>query len=310
MGSDSHADLLDNMITWAQANPEEAARQTGFEGGRAAYLDELDKAFYELEKTNPLSRASAQWILNWPELQIVEDRDYADAMNHLILTNPLREDRLVESRVAAFVHQMNDWLHVSVGMAATACENMDIRLGLGGGTIETIEGEQQMTWRVQTNLGKRFAVVTDHWTRLYEMIEADNPQIPPISDTEGFMEAMRDGRVDQFKPPIAGERLAHVEAETIAEIIRHGNRNRAAAAIDLLLRQIGYTGNAQLSAVSAAADQNGKYVVIWIAATEDEAFIAHTHEVGAYLARFGQEEPLAKLPAAIIAQHAGKYGNG
>ncbi|HSM41951.1 MAG TPA: DUF4375 domain-containing protein [Afifellaceae bacterium] len=308
MGASDQAGLLDRMITWAEANPEKVARQTGFNGGRAAELDELDTAFYAAEKVAPMIRRSTAWIFGWPELRAVDDGDYEQAMNHMAFLNPTRGERLIAKRVGSFEHQINSWLHAAIGMAATAAPETEVRLHIGGGAMMDVEGEQTMVWSLQTNRGRRFAQVSEEGARLFECVEANNPPMPKIGDAEGMIEAMKDGRLERFRPPLVGPCLSHVEADRIAEAIQYGNRFHAAAAFDLMLRKIGNENEVvPVSAVAASRDDDGAVTVKWILATASEPFIALTTERGAKLMRAGETMPTVSLDADDIAEHAEAY---
>jgi hypothetical protein len=308
MGASGQADLLDRMIEWAEAHPEEAASQTGFNGGRAAELDELDTAFYATEKATPMIRLSTRWIFGWPELRAVDNAEYEQAMNHMAFLNPMRGERQIANRVGSFEHQINSWLHVAIGMAATAAPETEVRLHIGGGAVMNVEGEQTMVWSLQTNQGRRFAQVTEAGARLFECIEADNPPMPDIGDTEGMLEAVKDGRMERFRPPLVGPCLCHVEADRIAEVIQYGNRFHAPAAIDLMLRKLGNENEAvPVSAVGLSRDEDGAVTVKWILATATQPFIALTTERGVKLMKPGDKMPTVSLGADDIAEHAEAY---
>ena len=308
MGAANHADLLARMIEWAETHPEEAAGQTGFDGGRAGALDELDTAFYAAEKETPMIRLSTRWILGWPELCITEDADFHQAVDCLAFLNPMRGERMIANRVRSFEHQINNWLHAAIGMAATAAPETEVRLHIGGGAMMNVEGEQAMVWSLQTNKGRRFARVTDAGAQLFECVEADNPPMPDIGDTEGMLKAVKDGRMAMFKPPLVGPCLSCVEAEQIAEAIQYGNRFNAAAAFDMMLRKMGdESESVPVSAIGASRDDDGIVTVRWIIATADQPFVALVTARGTKLFRPGEKMPVVSLSADDIAEHAEAY---
>lgn len=89
-----HAGILEEMLSWVEAEPCEAARQNGFEV-RAERLDELDKAFHVANKEASMIDASARWILGWPELTAVDDANYREILYRSADMNLLRANRLV-----------------------------------------------------------------------------------------------------------------------------------------------------------------------------------------------------------------------
>lgn len=310
MGAANHADLLARMIAWAEEHPDEATSQTGFEGGRAGELDELDTAFYETEKDTPMTGLSTRWILGWPELCMTEDADFHRAMDHMAFLNPFRDDRMIANRVRSFEHQINDWLHAAIGMAATAAPEPEVRLHIGGGAMMNVDSEQTMVWSLQTDQGRRFARVTDAGAQLFECIEADNPPMPDIGDTERMLKAVKDGRMAMFRPPLVGPCLSYVEADQIAEVIQYGNRFQAAAAFDLMLRKVGdESESVPVSAVGASRDDDGVVTVRWILATASQPFVALTTARGAKLFRPDEKMPTVSLNADDIADHAAEHSD-
>lgn len=72
----------------------------GFEGGRDDFLDKLDDAFYEADEAVAMDDLLARWVTSWPDLQIVDDDDYDDAIDQLVLANPSAKAGFFTSRLA------------------------------------------------------------------------------------------------------------------------------------------------------------------------------------------------------------------
>jgi len=94
VGSSGHLGILREFRDWLAENPAEASRQTGFQGGRAPWLDTLDARFRSLRKSEPLDARLAEWIAAWPELSIVADDAYDAALRGLADANPQTALRL------------------------------------------------------------------------------------------------------------------------------------------------------------------------------------------------------------------------
>ena len=79
--------------------PDDVSKQTGFEGGRAPLLDELDSLFYAADKAAPMINQSARWIASWPELRAVDDADYPEAIRRVrqVMSQPLPASATVAS---------------------------------------------------------------------------------------------------------------------------------------------------------------------------------------------------------------------
>jgi len=105
-GAGDHLAILRDCQRWLADNPERAARQTGFQGGRAAGLQMIDQRFRAFERTDPIAPRLVAWIASWPELRIVEDAEYQEAIRRLIANNPHREARLVAHAVAGIERNM------------------------------------------------------------------------------------------------------------------------------------------------------------------------------------------------------------
>jgi hypothetical protein len=142
-----HASIFDRFADWVTAHPQEAKQQTGFAGGIAPELKTIDTEFFTDRQGPDLSRRLADWILSWPELRIVDDADYNEAMRRAATMNPMREARQALKSVARLMFLTSDWLRVGVGLACGATEMGEKVVGLGGGGYIEIEGKEQMAFR-------------------------------------------------------------------------------------------------------------------------------------------------------------------
>ena len=305
MGAEMQLAILKEMIGWVEANPDEARQLAEINGSQPGFLEELDRAFHTANIEAPMMRLSAEWILSWPELRIVEDDDYEQAIRHLAFLNPQREFRLTAGRISFFRDQMTDRLRVAIGMAAYAAAVPEYCLHIGGGFDMQVEGEKQNVWGIYTNMGRRFAVVTETEARLCECIDTGNPPIPEIGNTEAMMKALRDGRVSRYKSPVVGSFLSHVDAEKITEVIQYAVGYNAAVSIDLLLRRAGLESNTvSVSACEAERDDSNLMKVNWLVITEHQAFHASTSEAGSSLFRLHEAKPIVRIQRDEIDQHA------
>lgn len=87
VGASGHLAMLREFRDWLAENPAEISRQTGFQVGRAPWLDTLDLRFRSLRRSEPLDARLAEWIASWPELSIVEDDAYDAAIRSLAEAN-------------------------------------------------------------------------------------------------------------------------------------------------------------------------------------------------------------------------------
>ncbi len=292
-GARRQARLLQKMIAWAEANPDDADEQTGFNGGRDDTLDRLDYGFFAAEKKSPILESMARWILTWPDLYVVDDPGYPATIDRVAMANPQRGARQVARRIGMLDHQINDWLHVALGMAAAASSENEICLGIGGGSIDVVEGERRLAWLVHTNAGHRFGVLTDEHVRLYERVGPPIRPAPDVWDADALAASPGLGR--NAARPTCGRRLAHVDCERIREVVGLANRCRSAAAIDLVLRKTGkLSDDVVLSAVEgtdgdpanqASGTEAGPPQVRWAVAVDNNVLLALTRADSASLFR-------------------------
>ncbi|MGL5011119.1 MAG: DMP19 family protein [Paracoccaceae bacterium] len=171
MGATAQLGIHKAMLDWVDANPVEALEQTGFTGGIAPYLKDLDRSFYETEGTSPMAALSAVWIAGWSSLQVVEDNVYAHALDVAAQMNPNRTRRLQQRRLAIITQCCTDPLRVAMGLAAMAGKERDVVCGIGGATYESIDGEVVPVFVVGTMRGRRFGTWTQNGGVLYERAE-------------------------------------------------------------------------------------------------------------------------------------------
>jgi len=303
MNATAHLSIFEQVAAWVAENADEASKQTGFEGGRAQPLDELDTLFYQAEKTAPMIPLSARWIASWPELKGVEDADYPEAIRASAMMNPRRKERMIARSVAGLHRQMTDWLHVGAGLACANMSPREFKLAIGGGSAMDVEGEQQLAFYVRTSgPAPRFCVVTKEHAAAYERVEVDNPPMPALGDVEGMKNAIRDGQLARFKGPTVGRKLSHVKSQMIAGVIELANEYRAPEALDLLLRKAGIDPNgAAVTPMGIDAHPKGA-VVNWLLAVENQAFFAMSVPGGSVLLR--GEQKIASVRKAEIDEYA------
>ncbi len=180
MGATAQHQILTEMAAWVVANPDVASVQDGF-GTRATLLDELDTRFYAADEQAPVAQLAARWIGAWPELRIVEDDRYAAALEELAASNPARSPRLIWRNVENIRYQITDPLQIAIAAACGAVEpEPEIKVGVGGGLYQEIDGEECLAFTLHTNKGERLCVPSEKGARLYEYIhQSPLPDLDP-----------------------------------------------------------------------------------------------------------------------------------
>jgi len=299
MRATNHLAALEQMIAWVREHPEEAGEQTGFEGGRADFLDGLDDLFFKEEESVPLLARAVGWIASWPELEIVDDAECQEAILDVVMANPRREPRLRHRSVFHLKAVMTSRLEVGIGFACAGLLQPEIKLGVGEGRMLDIDGEKQMVFPVVTNAGRALlCVVTSTHAAAYQYLAADGtePELdlgPIVSIDELFGEAV----------PRVGLKLSHVSADSITTVIKLAEAYRAPAALDLLLRKVGIDTAGAVALPSMLIPREGGSVVSWtIAAGGGLLFLLSTPN-GSMLLRSGAEDPLADAGRLEIEEH-------
>ncbi|QPF90095.1 DMP19 family protein [Bradyrhizobium commune] len=251
MGASAQHQILQEMMAWVQAHPEEAARQTGF-GDCAAALDALDKRFYEAERQQPMTQLAARWIANWPELRAVARDQFSSEIERLAQLNPHLAQRRIWHSVQQIKFQMTDRLQITVAAACGAvAPEPELKLAIFAGSMMTLEGQQCMAFGVKTDKGSRLCAVGEAGGRLYDY----GPR------SRGGLGAS-DG----------GARLSSVGADTIQNFSRIAEQTLAAEAIDLLLRKSGLDPAVKITALRVSDDW-----AAWCAVAGQTSMMVATH---------------------------------
>ena len=253
MDADEYLLVFRLFNEWVQSNPEEVPLQTGFDGGRAPRLDELDDMFYAVESDGSLREMMAGWISAAPNLLVLPDAQVANARARLCAANPHREMRDRILRIAGLDAQMVAQPLGAVSMAAGAAKPLAPIVRMGNGSYQEVAGEEAMVLTLFTTAGRRWAALTDDAVVIYDCIEHDNPDMPadPLKATMD--------QIANWKAPEIGEELGRAtfaQAEAAAGVAA---RTRAAAAIDLMLSQLLQPPSVDYITIrSAGPDQEGK----------------------------------------------------
>ncbi|MDX8517169.1 DMP19 family protein [Mesorhizobium dulcispinae] len=284
---------LEKMSAWVARHPDKAARQTGFEGGRDDFLDTLDDAFYEADEAAPLDGLLARWITSWPDLQIVDDDDYDDAIDRIVLSNPQREGRLLHESVGKLVSQMLSQREVGAGLACARISPSEIKQAFGMARMLDVEGEKQMVFQLRTSAKElRLCAATKTHVAVYEHIAPEDP--PVIRPGENPLGA---------NAPRVGVRLGHAEGTEIETVIELAEQYHAPVAVDLLLRKAGFDpADAVVSANSVVQTAEGP-VVNWVVLASDRAFLFLSSPNGGVLLRGKDDEKLAEAAMPELHEH-------
>ncbi|WFP61970.1 DUF4375 domain-containing protein [Mesorhizobium sp. WSM4904] len=292
-GAKGQLATLEKMSAWVAKHPDKAATQTGFEGGRDDFLDTLDDAFYEADEAAPLDSLLARWITSWPDLQIVDDDDYDDAIDRLVLSNPQREGRLLHESVGKLVRQMLSEREVGAGLACAKISPSEIKLAFGMARMLDVEGEKQMVFQLRTSAKElRLCAATKTRVAVHEHIAPEDP--PTIRPGENPFAA---------NAPRVGVQLGRAEATEVNTVIELAEQYHAPVAVDLLLRKAGFDpADAIVSANSVVQTAEGP-VVNWVVLASGRAFLFLSSPNGGVLLRGKDDERLAEAAMLELNEH-------
>lgn len=303
MRAPNHLAALEQMVAWVREHPTEAEEQTGFEGGRADFLDKLDDLFYKEEDSVPLLARAVGWIASWPELEIVDDAECQEAILDVVMANPRREPRLRHRSVFHLKASMTSRLQVGIGLACAGLPQPEVKLGVGEGRMLDIDGEKQMAFPVVTNACRALlCVVTSTHAAAYQYLAADGTELeldfgPNDSVTDDIDELFGDSA------PRVGLKLSHVGADSIATVIKLAEAYRAPAALDLLLRRAGVDTAGAVALPSMLVPREGGSVVSWTVAAGGRPLLLLSAPNGSMLLRSSAEDPLADAGRLEIEEH-------
>lgn len=225
MGARTHHKILEDMMAWMEAHPDEADAQDGF-SNRAAALEALDKRFDEAESIQPMSTLATLWIAAWPDLHVVSPNQYDFELERISQLNPHRAGRRLWKSVQMIRFQMTDPLQITIAAACGAARPIpEYKLRILPGLYMDVEGQQCLAFGVETEWGSRICIQEDGGGgRLYES------SIRPLPDFEGILAA----DILKYGPRTVGARLSVVTSEKIQSFTAIAEKTLAAVAIDLL----------------------------------------------------------------------------
>ncbi|KAA3450851.1 hypothetical protein C7I87_08900 [Mesorhizobium sp. SARCC-RB16n] len=299
MRAESHLAILEQMVAWVREHPEEAKEQTGFEGGRADFLDRLDDLFHKEEDSVPLLARAVGWIASWPELEIVDDDECQEAILDAVMANPRREPRLRHRSVSHLKSVMTSRLQVGIGFACAGLPQPEVKLGIGEGRMLDIDGEKQMAFPVMTNAGRvLLCVVTPTHAAAYQYLAADGsePQLD-LRPVDSIDELLGEDA------PRVGLKLSQVDAVSITTVIKLAEVYRAPAALDLLLRRAGIDTAGASALPAMLVPREGGSVVSWTVTAGGRALLLLSAPNGSMLLTSGAEDPLADASRLEIEEH-------
>ncbi|ESZ47990.1 DMP19 family protein [Mesorhizobium sp. RSR565B] len=293
-GAKGQLATLEKMSSWIADHPNEAAQQTGFEGGRDDFLDTLDHAFYVADEAAPMENLLARWIASWPDLQVVDSDDYDDVIHRLVMANPKREGRLLHKSVGNLAGQMIlSWRDVGAGLACAKIAPPEIKIAFGMARMLNIEGEKQLVFQLQTSAEKtRLCSATETHVTVYEYIAPEELLVIPPGESPLAANA-----------PKVGAKLGIAEEPEITAVIELAEQYHAPAAVDLLLRKAGFDPTDAIVSANSVVQKEEGAIVNWVVLASGQVFLFQSLRNGGVLLRGKDDESLAEAAMAELNAH-------
>lgn len=277
LGAESQRLVFEDLVGWLSANPREAAEQTGFAGGRAPALDELDRRLREAEGRQPVKRLSAAWIASWPDLMVVADADQGGAIRRLIEMNPHHRNRSAARSMSAIERQVTDWERVGIG---AACSNLkEFVADIVGPATIVIDGGRWPATLARTTTGKTYHCLT------------------------------RDGGTMIFDASAASHSVSTAAASAsdraLRAVIQFARTHNVAAGVDLLFRTAGLSPDGVLITPYDMDVSAGDTRMQWFAITPGRRqFMVGCAGGGMTLIDLAARHSVAQILPSEIARHA------
>lgn len=309
MGADCYLELATKMERWIHANPKVASEQTGFEGGIAPELEQLDIPFYELNQNQPLYKLNAEWIATRPNLMVVDDAEMGRVMEATIRLNPELDTRNITADIIKLNHMLSDPMWLGLGLAGVSAENVEPLIQIGSGSQMNIQGNDVTCWTVVTTKGRRFGVVNGTGAALFERIEGNNPHLPRNITPETIKDVSLDD-VLAFEAPKVGEMISAASSESIRVIKLICEGLNVGAAISLLMGKMNPASQITSASVRSGGPDKDGALSVSIALVADNATKAYTivvDEENAWLLAEPGHAVLATATYDEIDRYSAKY---
>ena len=149
MGAEAQHQILTEMAAWAAANPADAGAQDGFGIRARAARRAWTPGSTTAEQTRQWPNSPRAGSPAWPELRIVEDDQYAAAIEELAALQPRLANCASSGGISQNIrYQVTDPLQIAIAAACGAVEpEPEIKVGVGGGLYQEIEGEECLAFK-------------------------------------------------------------------------------------------------------------------------------------------------------------------
>ena len=243
IGIKSFRDIFDDLVRLWSDKPDPAhaiAGNFGF-GVPAAQENDLNDRFMNLECYKTLMPANGRWIKSWPELQVLPDEKWRDAIEHLTLQNPQADVRKYARLQANLSRVLSEPLQVAAQLLGHKLGILPLSLsGVGDPAAKAPDGRKVIGWRVSSQQAPLIMFLDDRDALLCGQYLPDGRML-----TYALMAKIRNqlltkkdmGAATTFAD-VTSKELGRLPSPLIAEAIELAARSQIVAAAALVCKRL------------------------------------------------------------------------
>jgi len=284
IGATKMKSCFEEMRQWISRNPLDAARQDGF-GNRESFLDELDRQFYKLQKTDDGFYAKSQtWLKSSNLVKVVPRDKLRKAFDDIANSNPDYAKRKRFQNINRLQHLLTaDYLALFQIAAAGKLSNdkvFEVQRLTAGTPLGHPTEDNEIVWGVATSLGVLAGYLTSD-----KVVVAQKGNRNGFSPEETLFECPR-GQAQRMVD-FAGETQA---AGCAVELLAKVNREVEFRYIAPLTQQV-------------STDKKGHMTCPYIGVTQDEkTYVIQVSTGGSAISGFPPTKAMARISSREMAR--------
>lgn len=155
------SEVFHEFRKWCEQNPQKVSEQTGFSGGRAPELDDLDSLLYEALEQEEYPNALAHWVSEWRFVTTVAEGEYHTARDAMLNENPDRERRRLIQHLYKTREFLNNRERLGAMLALNSVQETAVFTSIQNGAYHDFDGKQEFAWRFRHSAGQGYLRVME-----------------------------------------------------------------------------------------------------------------------------------------------------